>query len=566
MRQTTWALLAVLAVAGIAAVLARHGIRDAPRGRLRSAGVAPATGSGRRPLVRGIRPAGGIRARDRTDARGPAQAGPAAGEASGPAAATGGAAGVIPNEYVLSFFDGSDRAAFIRLAEARGFEILDLSNLGHAVRVLAPDAARLRDLLRDAPTPLDSSANFFVRAPVPPLGPSRAPEGGYVGFGRDVLYWLGVEPEHAHWGEGVTVAVLDTGVGSHPVLDAATVSGPILAVSPDQDGADPSGHGTAVASLIVGGTPEVAGIAPAAEILDVPVLGPDGVGDTFTLAQGIVAAVNAGADVINICVGTHGDSFFVEDAVEYALDRGVAVVAAAGNDGVDTVAFPGAYEGVVTVAGVDATGRHLYFSNSGGEIDLAAPGISVNAAGPDGSVVSFSGTSAAVPFVSGAVAALMSLEPGLSAVDAALIVTTLTDDAGLPGTDPDLGHGVLSIDRILDRGVPGIYDVAAGTPFVRTMGEGAQTEVIAYAQNRGTEPIPELELLIDVGGRRESVVFTDVPVGKTVSRTIVLDTATLDADGVDITCSALVRGATDGLLANNVGRTVIVAVAEPAAE
>ena len=111
------------------------------------------------------------------------------------------------------------------------------------------------------------------------------------------------------------------------------------------------------------------------------------------------------------------------------------IVAAAGNDAVEGVTYPAKYEGVIGVSSVDATGKHLYFSNRGEEVDLAAPGIGVTAAWTGNSFIDFSGTSASAPFVSGTLAMLLSENPALRPTEAVEIISSYANDAGFPGRD-----------------------------------------------------------------------------------------------------------------------------------
>ncbi|MDC0504110.1 S8 family serine peptidase, partial [Verrucomicrobiales bacterium] len=98
-------------------------------------------------------------------------------------------------------------------------------------------------------------------------------------------------------------------------------------------------------------------MAPASDILSIRVLDAEGLGNSYTVASGIVTAVDSGASVINLSVGGYSDSTVLREAVAYAIDSGVAVVAAAGNDGSNAPSYPAAYEGVVGVSAVDAEGQ-----------------------------------------------------------------------------------------------------------------------------------------------------------------------------------------------------------------
>jgi subtilisin family serine protease len=239
-----------------------------------------------------------------------------------------------------------------------------------------------------------------------------------------------------------------------------------------------------------------------------------------------------------------GDDPLLRDAVAHAVEKGVGVVAATGNEGVSVIYYPARYPGVIAVSAVDASGQYLYFANRGPEVDVAAPGLSVRAAGPGNGLSLFSGTSAAVPFVSGAAAALLSQQPDLGLADVERLLSQYADDVGLPGRDAYTGSGVLDLGRLQERGRVGVYDAAAGEPVVRKFGD--RLMVVVSAQNRGTEVLRRLRLLVNLDGAPQEYVFQDVAVGQTVSQTMPLGAGILNAGGVVVIgCVAVIDGQTD---------------------
>ncbi len=258
-------------------------------------------------------------------------------------------------------------------------------------------------------------------------------------------------------GAGVVVAVVDTGVdATHPDLAGRVLREidllPGVTPLPEQNG-----HGTRVASLIAGALNGVgmAGVAPQAGILPVSALDPAGYGDSSTVAKGIIAATNAGARVINLSLGGPDRDPVLDKACAYAFSKGAVVVAAAGNSFQwgNEVQYPAASPNVLAVASVDRTGNPSAFSNTGRHIDLAAPGEAVLAAipvvAPSNAMYDVeSGTSFAAPHVSGALALVLSVNPKLTAAQAAAAVTrTAADDISGNGRDDQLGQGVVRADR-----------------------------------------------------------------------------------------------------------------------
>jgi subtilisin family serine protease len=216
--------------------------------------------------------------------------------------------------------------------------------------------------------------------------------------------------------QNVTVAVIDTGVdASHPELRGSFVPGYDL-IGNDADPNDEQGHGTAVAGIIAARSKngrDQAGLCPACSLMAVRVLGADGYGTTSTIADGMVRAVNAGARVLNLSLGSTGTTDTEAEAVTYALDRGVVVVAAAGNDGRNDVLYPAAFPGVIGVAATDERDRLYPWSNRGGAVRVAAPGCNTAPALRSGYAY-FCGTSAATPMVAGIAALALSLSPQIT--------------------------------------------------------------------------------------------------------------------------------------------------------
>jgi subtilisin family serine protease len=211
----------------------------------------------------------------------------------------------------------------------------------------------------------------------------------------------------------VIVAVIDTGVdATHPDLRGAFVPGYDV-VGNDADPRDENGHGTAVAGIIAA---RRVGLCSACTLMAVRVLGADGYGTTSTIADGIVRAVNAGARVLNLSLGSNGTTAAEADAVKYALDRSVLVVAAAGNDGRDGALYPAAFPGVLSVAATDEADKLYSWSNRGAGVRVAAPGCNTAPALRTGYAY-FCGTSSATPMVAGIAALALSVGSQVTAID-----------------------------------------------------------------------------------------------------------------------------------------------------
>lgn len=233
-------------------------------------------------------------------------------------------------------------------------------------------------------------------------------------FGNWGEILLGVpEVWQSTMGEGVKVAVLDTGVQQdHPDLKDAIVGVKDFT----GDGiADVGGHGTHCAGMIGARPPAggdgFVGIAPRSQLLIGKVLGNGGSGSYGGIAAGIDWAVEQDADIISMSLGGSSTHPVLFEAVHSALAKGKLVICAAGNEGSlyqNSVGYPGKYGSVITVGAHDKNGNRTGFSSAGGEIDFLAPGEDILSTYIGGSYARLSGTSMATPFVAGLSALVVS--------------------------------------------------------------------------------------------------------------------------------------------------------------
>jgi thermitase len=350
------------------------------------------------------------------------------------------APGVKANELLLTFKSPEALKAFRARANKLGLKLLNDDERLLTARVGYDDAeAMARELRRNAGDLDNIGLNYLAWVPgLPDLSQVDANNaGGAVPYGSNGLDAMGAKGDRSAWGAGSKVAVLDTGVTDHPIFENTRVTHIDLV----NDGEVPNGHGTAMASLIAGQDAEDGGVAPASQILDIRVADTKGESNTALVAEGIMRAVDEGARVINISLGTTGDSSVLRLAVEYAQERGVVVVAAAGNEQQTSLAYPAGYEGVISVAAVDAAGNQAFFSNSGETLTLSAPGVGIVSAYSDNRMVVSSGTSQATALTSGVVSAMLGW--GYSAQNITEILTRNAQPTGAPRNQ--VGAGIVQI-------------------------------------------------------------------------------------------------------------------------
>ncbi len=252
------------------------------------------------------------------------------------------------------------------------------------------------------------------------------------------------------FGQGIRVAVVDTGVGPHPDLPPPAASATFVPGTNSAD--DDQGHGTHVAGTILARRNGlgVIGVAPRAQLLRAKVLDRTGRGSDTQVAAGIVWAVNNGARIINLSLGSTAASTVIARALVFARSRGVTICAAAGNDSTPTfcapLIFPARHPLCIAVAATDRNNRKATFSCCGPGLDLAAPGVDILSTVRPSGYSTKSGTSMATPHVAGLAAIVLSKRPtlGVAALQAIL------ERSAIPlGPLNQFGHGLVQADRAI---------------------------------------------------------------------------------------------------------------------
>jgi serine protease len=297
-------------------------------------------------------------------------------------------------------------------------------------------------------------------------------------------------------GEGVIVAVIDTGVTKVEDLEGTTVLTGATFVPGTSSSADDQGHGTHVAGTIAQTTNNgkgVAGVAPEATILPVKVLSKWGFGSSSWIASGIDYAADNGADVINLSLGG-GYSSVIHNAIKKARKKGVIVIAAAGNSGKRGVGYPGALEETIGVSATGPDGKRSFYSSYGKGVDIAAPGGDKRKAGGgilqntiDGNgghvYAEFQGTSMATPHVVGAAAILLSRGAPADQVERILLESARGD-----GTwNEEYGHGQLDLASAMAQvgGSSGVMKFFLGALFAFLVTQLASTGRVFQVASAG---------------------------------------------------------------------------------
>ncbi len=225
--------------------------------------------------------------------------------------------------------------------------------------------------------------------------------------------------------ETVIIAVIDSGVClDHPDLAGRLVPGYDF-VEDDTVPQDEYGHGCGVAGIIAANMNDafgIAGVAPNAQIMPLRVLDANGLGGYSEISRAIIYAVDHGADIINLSLAGPRFSQVMADAVDYAAQNGVWVIAAAGNSGTDVVYYPAGFESVIAVGSVDPTLTRSSFSNYGAHVEINAPGRDILTTNIAGGHSLNSGTSFAAPMVSGVAAMARAFNMPLNVENGVLLI------------------------------------------------------------------------------------------------------------------------------------------------
>ncbi len=249
----------------------------------------------------------------------------------------------------------------------------------------------------------------------------------------------------------VIIAIIDTGVDlTHVDLAGKIVAGYDF-VNNDAVAQDDNGHGSHVAGIAAASSNNgvgVAGTSWGARIMPVKVLDSGAGGYFADAAAGIIWATDHGAHIINLSLGSTTHSQIFKDAIDYAYNHGVTLVAASGNSGSGIILYPARYPNVIAVGATDNTNTLAGFSNYGAELDVVAPGVDIYSTGINTYFLN-SGTSMATPYVSGLVAILRGIPGSGSPANLAWAIKSTALDLGVPGRDNYYGDGLIQMDSAI---------------------------------------------------------------------------------------------------------------------
>ncbi len=345
-------------------------------------------------------------------------------------------------EILVKFKDGANVSGTITKHDLKVSENVTKLNTKKVKFKTGKNRNNVLSELKKDPSVLYAQPNYIYKTSAIPNDPNFNLQWGLTSIKADKAWDISE-------GSGdIIVAVADTGVDvNHPDLASRLVYG-YNAINNTNSTDDDNGHGTHVAGIssgIINNSRGIAGVAGKSKVMPIKVLDSSGSGYTFNIAKGIMWAADHGAKIINLSLGSPYHDNYLQDAINYASDKGVLIIAAAGNSNTSAPSYPAALNNVIAVSAIDRSNDRAYFSNYGSYIDIAAPGTSIYSTTFDGAYGSMSGTSMACPFVSGAAALIWSLNTEKSPAEIEDILKSTAYDLGSRGRDDAFGYGLVDV-------------------------------------------------------------------------------------------------------------------------
>lgn len=364
----------------------------------------------------------------------------------------------------------------------------------------------------------------------------------------------------------VVVAVIDSGLeATHFDLVNRIAPGGYNFFSNNSNFNDTNGHGTAVSGVIAAQTNNSIGIAGVAGVLEVKILplktaDNSGISQLSDVIRAIDYAIEKNVDVINLSMGSNKYSDIENAAVQRAVNKGIVVVAAAGNEGASYYDYPASYDGVLSVGSIASDNVVSGFSNRNDKVDVVAPGENIYSCYKNNSYASLDGTSFSAPVVSGVAAILKAIDPSLNPHQIAAIIQTSAIDLGPTGRDNLYGYGAVNLYHAASRfahvAVTGItlnktsMNLAVGdtgTLIAAVFPTNASNKNIAWAtDNPAAAVVCENGVVTAIGAGKATIIAITEDRGKTATCAVTVKEPFVPVAGIVLEqeCSFLIVGNT----------------------
>lgn len=413
------------------------------------------------------------------------------------AASTAETASYVPDEIIVKFKDGANSVA---VTNTLGGDVQESSPVPNVETIQIPDGSTVtKELVKynNHPSVEYAEPNYIGKVFGSSNDPSFSQQWSIPKMKVDAAW------DTTKGDPSVVIAVIDTGVDvDHPDLMSNIVSG-YNTINDTTNADDDNNHGTHVAGIsagIVDNNAGISGIAGKSKIMPIKAMGSNGTGQLSDVVEGIYWAADHGAKIINMSLGFTAPSApqSLQDAVDYAYNKGVVVIAAAGNDNTGTPRYPAALNHVIAVAATDSSDKKASFSNYGSHIDVAAPGVNIYSTIRDGQYGMMNGTSMAAPNVTGVVALILANNPSLTPAQVEMLLASTSTDLGALKKDSIFGYGLVNAFAALNGKVateaPAANNITVtnkgnANDIVSVSGVKAGDAVKVYARATGGEPL-----------------------------------------------------------------------------
>ena len=357
-------------------------------------------------------------------------------------------------EAIIGFQPGFLPAVGVGGALA-GLPVTRVSRNGSFVTVSVPNLSAVRTAFAAIPGVTYIEDNALMHTEATPNDAKFAQQ-----YGPQMMGFPSAWGSVGYGTNNVTVAFVDSGIlKTHQDLTGARILQGHDYVNNDSNPEDNCGHGTHTAGILGATTNNSLGIAGEAQVnilemkgLDSSFLSNGCSGSDAGIAQAIMDAADQGAKIISMSIGG-ASANVLKNAADYAYNKGVILVAAAGNDGQNNgIDYPGALPNVIAVGALTSSKARASYSDGGPQLDISAPGSSVLSTynGSTSSYASLSGTSMATPGVAGALALALSCAPNGTSRDSVIqALYSTAEDLGVAGRDDATGYGLARADRLV---------------------------------------------------------------------------------------------------------------------
>ncbi len=298
------------------------------------------------------------------------------------------------------------------------------------------------------------------------------------------------------YGNDIKIAVIDSGCHAHEDLKNNLLEGKNY-FDGSKDVEDDEGHGTHVAGIIAAEMNDIGivGVAPQAKIVPLKCFAKNEITFTDDIVQAIYDAVDIyGCQIINMSWGMAYNDVFLEEAITYAAEKGVILVAAVGNYFSTKLYYPAAYDCVIGVSSVNAQKNKSIFAQKNTSVLVAAPGEQVKSTYLDGTYALLDGTSQAAPMISGIAAVALSVDENLTGAEFVKLLTETAEDLGTEGQDDSFGYGLVNEAALLEKMMQSIPCYVS--PITLTNGEAK-----VLIKNNTSEPLSAVSLFAGYDGQ-----------------------------------------------------------------